>query len=59
MSVLLPSEIVNSGVIKNDVWIAGAIVRVRERNLDANASQKGGGKAKVGKKKRNRDHAEA
>ena len=51
MSVLLPSEIVNSGVIKNDVWIAGAIVRVRERNLDANAFQKGGGKAKVGKQK--------
>ena len=59
MSVLLPSEIVNSGVIKNDVWIAGAIVRVRERNLDANEFPKGGGKAKVGKKKRNRDHAEA
>ena len=52
MSVLLPSEIVNTGVIKESMWIAGVIVRVRERNLDANASQKGGGKAKVGKQKK-------
>ena len=59
MSVLLPSEIVTTGVIKESTWIAGTIVRIRDRNLDANASQKGGGKAKVGKKKRNRDHAEA
>ena len=50
MSVLLPGEIVNPGVIKNDVWIAGVVVRIRERNPESNVAAKGSGKIKAGKK---------
>ena len=46
MSVLLPSEIVKPGMLKNDVWIAGMLVRTRERNTDTNAIPSGEGKAR-------------
>ena len=50
MSVLLPGEIVKPGVIKNDVWIAGTVVRIQDRTIDSKGAAKGTGKGQSGKK---------
>ena len=46
MSVLLPSDIAKPGMLKNDVWIAGMLVRTRERNTETTAIPSGEGKAR-------------
>ena len=50
MSNLLPSEITRTGVLKNGIWIAGVVVRIRDRDPVSSANTKGKGKSKVAKK---------